>query len=76
MISQTYTNYVDEVTTSDTARFIYDTWGTLQGFILNNSEVYLYVKNLQGDIIAIVDELGEVIVGCTGDGSVCSSIDD
>ena len=62
LISQTYTNYVDEVTTSDTARFIYDTWGTLQGFILNNSETYLYVKNLQGDIIAIVDEFGEVIV--------------
>lgn len=62
LISQTYTNYADEVTTSDTARFIYDSWGTLQGFILNDSETYLYVKNLQGDIIAIVDELGEVIV--------------
>ncbi len=62
LISQTYTNYADEVTTSDTARFIYDTWGTLQGFILNDSETYLYVKNLQGDIIAIVDELGKVIV--------------
>ncbi len=62
LISQTYTNFAEEVTTSDTARFIYDSWGALQGFILNNSETYLYVKNLQGDIIAIVDELGEVIV--------------
>ncbi len=62
LISQTYTSYTDGVTTSDTARFIYDAWGTLQGFILNDSETYLYVKNLQGDIIAIVDELGEVIV--------------
>ena len=62
LISQTYTSYTDGVATSDTARFIYDSWGTLQGFILNDSETYLYVKNLQGDIIAIVDELGEVIV--------------
>lgn len=62
LISQTYTNYTDEVVTTNTARFIYDSWGTLQGFILNDSETYLYVKNLQGDIIAIVDELGEVIV--------------
>ncbi len=62
LISQTYTNYADEVTTSDTARFIYDSWGTLQGFILNDSETYLYVKNLQGDIIAIVDEQGQTIV--------------
>lgn len=63
LISQTYTNYENgTVLSSDTARFIYDTWGTLQGFILNDSETYLYVKNLQGDIIAIVDELGKVIV--------------
>ncbi len=62
LISQIYTNYDDEVTTSDTARFIYDSWGTLQGFILNDSETYLYVKNLQGDIIAIVDEKGQTIV--------------
>lgn len=62
LIAQTYTSYTDEVAASDTARFIYDSWGTLQGFILNDSETYLYAKNLQGDIIAIVDELGEVIV--------------
>ncbi len=63
LISQTYTDLEDgTVVSTDTARFIYDSWGTLQGFILNDSETYLYVKNLQGDIIAIVDELGEVIV--------------
>lgn len=63
LISQTYTNYENgTVLSSDTARFIYDTWGTLQGFILNDSETYLYVKNLQGDIIAIVDEKGQTIV--------------
>lgn len=62
LISQTYTDLEDgTVVSTDTARFIYDSWGTLQGFILNDSETYLYVKNLQGDIIAIVDELGEVI---------------
>lgn len=63
LISQTHTDLENgTVVSTNTARFIYDTWGTLQGFILNDSETYLYVKNLQGDIIAIVDELGEVIV--------------
>ncbi len=63
LISQTYSLIENgTVLSSDTARFIYDSCGTLQGFILNDSETYLYVKNLQGDIIAIVDELGKVIV--------------
>ena len=63
LISQTYFDIEDNKTVfTASAKFIYDSWGTLQGFILNDSETYLYVKNLQGDIIAIVDELGEVIV--------------
>ena len=63
LITQTYTTYSNgEVSTTNSAKFIYDAWGTIQGFILNNSETYLYVKNLQGDIIAIVDENGQTIV--------------
>ena len=63
LITQTYTTYSNgEVSATNSAKFIYDAWGTIQGFILNNSETYLYVKNLQGDIIAIVDENGQTIV--------------
>ncbi|MBR5545125.1 MAG: hypothetical protein IKU66_06590 [Clostridia bacterium] len=63
MISQTYTNYENgTVLSSDTARFIYDTWGTLQGFVLNDTSTYLYTKNLQGDILSIVNESGQTIL--------------
>lgn len=52
---------------SDTARFIYDSYGEPRGFILNNTAAYLYVKNAQGDITGIVNENGEVILTCTYD---------
>lgn len=48
--------------TSNTARFIYDSWGEPRGFILNNTAAYIYLKNAQGDITAIVDENGEVLL--------------
>ena len=50
---------------ANTARFIYDSFGEPQGFILNNSASYLYLKNGQGDITAIVDESGEILVRYT-----------
>ncbi len=53
--------------TSKTARFIYDSYGEVRGFILDNSASYLYLKNAQGDITAIVDENGAVILTCTYD---------
>ncbi len=53
--------------TSKTARFIYDSYGEVRGFILDNSATYLYLKNAQGDITAIVDENGAVILTCTYD---------
>ncbi len=53
--------------TSKTARFIYDSYGEVRGFILDNSATYLYLKNAQGDITAIVDENSAVILTCTYD---------
>ena len=47
---------------ANTARFVYDSFGEPRGFILNNEKVYLYLKNGQGDITAIVDENGEILV--------------
>ncbi len=63
LISQTYTTYSnEEVSSTNTAKFIYDAWGTLQGFILNDTTTYLYTKNLQGDILSIVNENGRTIL--------------
>lgn len=47
---------------SNTARFVYDSWGEPRGFMLNDSATYLYLKNAQGDITGIVDETGEILV--------------
>ncbi len=63
LITQTYTTYSNgEVNTTNTAKFIYDAWGTLQGFVLNDTATYLYTKNLQGDILSIVNESGQTIL--------------
>ncbi len=63
LVSQTYTTYSNgEVNTTNSAKFIYDAWGTLQGFVLNDTATYLYTKNLQGDILSIVNESGQTIV--------------
>ena len=50
---------------ANTARFIYDSFGEVRGFILNNTSAYLYLKNGQGDIAAIVDESGGILVRYT-----------
>ena len=47
---------------SNTARFVYDSWGEPRGFMLNDSATYLYLKNAQGDITGIVDETGAVLL--------------
>ncbi len=47
---------------ADTLRFIYDDSEDIVGFIKNDSEIYLYIKNIFGDIIGIVDETGSVVV--------------
>ena len=46
------TKYVD---------YLYDVDGTLIGFKYNNN-IYLYIRNLQGDITKIVNESGNVVV--------------
>lgn len=53
LISQEYS----DGNTSYAAKFVYGSNGVVQGFIYDDT-TYLYVRNLQGDIVAIVDELG------------------
>jgi len=53
LISQKYT----EGNTIYAAKFVYGLTGDVQGFIYNN-KTYLYVKNLMGDIVAVIDEDG------------------
>ena len=48
-------------------RFIYGSGSAPVGFTLNNTAVYLYLKNLQGDIVGIVDENGTTVVKYTYD---------
>ena len=59
-------NEDDGSTTSNTIKFIYDVMNTPYGFILNdkdkNMKVYLFIKNLQGDIVGIVNESGETVL--------------
>lgn len=55
--------YIDKDTsTKHTIKYVYDSFNSVQGFILNHSETYLYLKNLYGDIVGIVDESGNVVV--------------
>ena len=53
LISQEYS----DGNTSYAAKFVYGSNGVVQGFIYDDT-TYLYVRNLQGDIVAIVDGLG------------------
>lgn len=57
--TQVYTNEV--TSTKHTIKYVYDSFNSVQGFILNHTETYLYLKNLQGDIVGIVDESGNTV---------------
>ncbi len=46
----------------NTLRFIYNDEDEIIGFVKNDSQIYLYVKNLLGDVIGIVDENGSFVV--------------
>ncbi len=46
----------------NTLRFIYDENDEVVGFVNNDSNIYLYMKNVLGDIISIVDENGLAVV--------------
>ena len=54
LISQKYTDETDTYA----AKFIYSAAGNVQGFIYDNT-TYLYVRDLQDDIVAIINEAGE-----------------
>ena len=53
---------IGQMDDTDTLRFIYDDSEDIVGFIKNDSEIYLYIKNIFGDVIGIVDENGSVVV--------------
>lgn len=44
------------------AEFLYDDSNQPQGCIINGAAVYLFVRNLQGDIIALADQEGSVLI--------------
>lgn len=46
---------------SDTLYFTYDAAGTPTAMTLNGEATYYYATNLQGDIIAILDDEGELV---------------
>jgi YD repeat-containing protein len=50
-----------QTTGNDILYFYYDSDNTLLGFDYNGAK-YLYVKNLQGDIVGIVDNTGALVV--------------
>ena len=55
--------YTNEITsTKYTIKYVYDSFNSVQGFILNHTETYLHLKNLQGDIVGIVDASGNIVV--------------
>lgn len=73
MVGTTVTNYtlegdkvVHETNGTDEFWYYYDESGNLVSFELNGTSYY-YVKNLQGDIIAITDDSGNKVVEYTYD---------
>lgn len=62
MVSQTVSYIgIEGAPAPQTIRFLYDNDDELRGFT-QDEKTYLYAKNLQGDIVAIVNEAGEVEV--------------
>ena len=62
---------------SDYMSFLYDDFDNMVGFTLNGTSYY-YVKNLQGDVIGILDSTGTLVVQYTYDawGKILSLTDD
>lgn len=66
LISQVY-NVINENTSEKyILKFAYDVFGTPYGFIVNdpnnNETVYLFMKNLEGDIVGIANEYGNTVL--------------
>lgn len=47
---------------AEVAKILYDSDNQPRGYILNNEETVLFVKNLQGDVMALVDANGKEVV--------------
>ena len=54
------TDIVEQTDGTNTLHFYYDNTGEIIGFTYNDNE-YFYIKNAQDDIVAIADNLGNVI---------------
>lgn len=59
-------------------RFVYDLFGAPYGFIINDTATYMYLKNIQGDIIGVINESAEVVLTYSYDawGSIINSTKD
>lgn len=57
-------NVVHETNGTDSIWYYYDALGNIVGFELNDIKYY-YVKNIQGDVIAIIDNSGNKVVEYT-----------
>ena len=55
----------DEVPTTETLYFTYETSGPMT--VTYNGETYYYAANLQGDVVAILDDSGDAVVEYTYD---------
>lgn len=62
LINQIYTSYQNNEETTYAIKYVYDSFNEVQGFILNHTETYLYLKNLYGDVVGIVDEDGNIVL--------------
>lgn len=69
LIHQAYTDYEVSENPSYGIRYIYDSFNSVQGFVFSEednsniqSKTYLYLKNLQGDIVGILNESGSIIL--------------
>lgn len=47
---------------TNTLRFIFNDEAEVVGFVKNDNDIYLYIKNIFGDVIGIVDETGSNVV--------------
>jgi RHS repeat-associated protein len=63
LISQSCTDYSNGIAVeNNTAKFIYDSTDELLGFIHNDTNMYLFTKNIYGDITSIVNSQGQSVV--------------
>lgn len=52
---------------TETVKILYDADKKTVGFLCGSGEAVLFVRNLQGDVVALVDETGKVVVEYTYD---------